>query len=142
MLQEAKPGDVVRIHYAGRLPNGKLFASSQGREPLEFTLGDGQVIPGVEKAVEGLAVGEKVTTRVPAEEAYGPRRDDLIVEVERRQFPEGAPSIGERFEMKLDDGSKLPVTVCELHEESVYVDANHPLAGKELTFDLELSKIG
>ncbi|HUF75125.1 MAG TPA: peptidylprolyl isomerase [Longimicrobiales bacterium] len=141
-MSTANAGDTVRVHYAGRLDDGTVFDSSEGRDPLEFTLGAGQVIPGFEKAVEGMSVGDKSTKRIPAEEAYGPRSDELVLRVERDQFPDGVtPEVGQRFQMRTDDGNTVRVTVTETKEESVEIDANHPLAGRALTFDVELVKI-
>ena len=142
-MSKASDGDTVRVHYAGRLEDGTVFDSSEGRDPLEFTLGAGQVIPGFEQAVVGMAVGEKATTRVPPENAYGPRSDELVLRVERNRFPEGVtPEVGQRFQMQTADGQSVGVTVTEAHADAVVVDANHPLAGKVLSFDVELVKIG
>jgi FKBP-type peptidyl-prolyl cis-trans isomerase 2 len=141
-VPQASQGDTVHVHYTGRLDDGTIFDSSLGREPIEFTLGKGQVIAGFEKAVEGLSVGEKKAARIGAEDAYGPRSDDLVQRVQRDQLPGGAPpSIGQTLEMTTGDGYKIPVRVTETDDETVEVDANHPLAGKDLTFDLELVKI-
>jgi peptidylprolyl isomerase len=141
-VSRASHGDTVQVHYAGRLDDGTVFDSSEGRDPLQFTLGAGQVIPGFEKAVEGMSVGDQSTTRVPAEEAYGPRSDELVLRVQRSQFPEGVtPEVGQRFQMRTDDGSTVRVTVTETQEDTVEIDANHPLAGQALTFDVELVEI-
>lgn len=141
-MPTASPGDTVQVHYAGRLEDGTVFDSSEGRDPLEFTLGAGQVIPGFEKAVVGMEVGDKATTRIPPEEAYGPRSDELVLRVQRSQFPEGVtPEVGQRFQMQTEEGSAVRVVVTEAHDESVEIDANHPLAGKALTFDVQLVKI-
>lgn len=141
-MATAKQGDTVQVHYTGRLDDGTVFDSSQGREPVEFTLGRGQVIPGFEKAVEGLQVGERGVARVPPEEAYGPRSDELVLSVQRDQFPEGVtPEVGQGFEMRTEEGRTVRVRVTDTTGDTVEIDANHPLAGKELTFDLELVKI-
>ena len=141
-MSTASQGDTVQVHYAGRLDDGTVFDSSEGRDPLEFKLGAGQVIPGFEKAVQGMSVGEKATTRIPAEEAYGPRSDELVLHVQRSQFPDGVtPEVGQRFQMRTDDGNTVRVTVTETKEETVEIDANHPLAGQALTFDVELVDI-
>ena len=141
-MSTAKQGDTVKVHYTGRLDDGTVFDSSQGREPIEFVLGTGHVIPGFEKAVEGLEVGEQVTTKIPADEAYGPRSEELVLDVGRDQFPEGAkPQVGQRFQMTTGDGQQTLVTVTEVSDEKVQIDANHPLAGQTLNFDLELVKI-
>lgn len=141
-MSTANAGDTVRVHYAGRLDDGTVFDSSEGRDPLEFTLGAGQVIPGFEKAVEGMSVGDKSTISIPPEEAYGPRSDELVLRVQRDQFPDGVtPEVGQRFQMRTDNGNTVRVTVTKMKEESVEIDANHPLAGQALTFDVELVKI-
>jgi peptidylprolyl isomerase len=125
------------------LDDGTVFDSSEGRDPLEFTLGAGQVIPGFESAVVGMAVGEKATTRVLPDQAYGPRSSELVLRVERSQFPGGVdPQVGQRFQMQTHDGNTIGVTVTEAEGDAVEIDANHPLAGRALTFDLELVKIG
>jgi peptidylprolyl isomerase len=141
-VSTASHGDTVQVHYAGRLDDGTVFDSSEGRDPLEFTLGAGQVIPGFEKAVEGMSVGDKSTMRVPAEEAYGPRSDELVLRVQRGQFPAGVtPEVGQRFQMRTDDGNTVRVTVTDTQADTVEIDANHPLAGQALTFDVELVEI-
>lgn len=120
-----------------------MFDSSEGGEPIQFTLGEGQVIPGFEKAVEGMEVGEKAVAQIPPEQAYGPRSDELVLTVERSQFPEGvSPEVGQGFEMRTDDGGAVRVRVTETRDDAVEIDANHPLAGEELTFDVELVGIG
>lgn len=141
-MAAAKQGDTVHVHYTGRLDDGTVFDSSQGKAPLAFVLGTGHVIPGFEKAVEGMSVGDEVSTKIPPEEAYGPRSDELVLNVPADNFPDAAaPSVGQRFEMSTPDGQKIPVTVTDVGDDSVQVDANHPLAGKQLSFDLELVKI-
>ena len=141
-MPTASQGDTVHVHYAGRLEDGTVFDSSEGRDPLEFTLGAGQVIPGFEKAVVGMEVGEKATTRVPVDEAYGPRSEELVLRVQRSQFPEGVkPQKGQQFQMQTEDGNVVRVVVTGTADETVEIDANHPLAGRALTFDVELVKI-
>lgn len=142
-MSTAKTGDTVQIHYTGRLDDGTVFDSSEGRDPLRFTVGSGQVIPGFDKAVQGLAVGEKSQTRIPPEEAYGERQDHLVLRVGRDQLPPGLEAaVGQQLEMSTPDGQRIAVVVTELTEESIELDANHPLAGKALTFDVELVAIG
>jgi FKBP-type peptidyl-prolyl cis-trans isomerase 2 len=137
-MPQAETGDTVRIHYTGRLDDGTVFDSSADREPLEFTLGEGQVIPGFEKAVLGMQPGEQQTVTIPSAEAYGGEREDLVFEVPRSQFPsELEPEIGQRLQMRQDDQVAI-VVVREVGGDSVTLDANHPLAGRDLTFDLEL----
>ena len=138
-MATAKSGDTVRVHYTGRLDDGTVFDSSREREPLEFTVGSGQVISGFERAVEGMEVGEARETRIEADDAYGERRDDLVLALPKEQVPEDmeiAP--GMRLELRQPDGQAVPVTVAEVGDESVTLDANHPLAGQPLTFELEL----
>jgi FKBP-type peptidyl-prolyl cis-trans isomerase 2 len=138
----ASQGDTVHVHYTGTLDDGSVFDSSEGRDPLEFTLGAGAVIAGFEKAVEGLAVGEKVEARLAPEEAYGPRQDDLVMNVPREQLPEQMdPAVGDQLAMQTTTGQTVPVTVVQTTDEAIAVDANHPLAGKALTFELELVRI-
>lgn len=142
-MAEAKNGDTVHIHYTGKLDDGEVFDSSQGRDPLSFELGAGQVIPGFEEAVQGMSVGDSKTTRIEAENAYGPRRDELTMSFSRSDLPQGLdPEVGQQLQMQTDQGQAFPVTVTETDAESISVDANHALAGEALTFDIELVKIG
>lgn len=141
-MATAKSGDTVRVHYTGRLDDGTVFDSSREREPLEFTVGSGQVITGFERAVEGMEIGEARETRIEADDAYGERRDDLVLDLPKEQVPEDmeiAP--GMRLELRQPDGQAVPVTVADVGDESVTLDANHPLAGQPLTFELELVEI-
>lgn len=142
-MPQAKNGDRVDIHYTGRLQDGTVFDSSDGREPLQFEIGSGQVIPGFDAAVNGMAEGEQKTITIPSAEAYGPRRDDLSLEVERSAFPPNIdPQVGQQLQMSQDNGQPAIVTVTEVSDERVTLDANHPLAGEDLTFELELVRIG
>jgi peptidylprolyl isomerase len=140
-MTEAKDGATVRVHYTGKLDDGQVFDSSREREPLEFTLGGGQVIPGFEAAVRGMGPGEEKTVRIPADEAYGERRDDMVMVVERERIPENIePDVGQQ--LQIAQGNQVAVvTVTDVAEESVTLDANHPLAGRDLTFELELVEI-
>jgi peptidylprolyl isomerase len=141
-MAQAKAGDIVKIHFTGKLEDGSVFGSSADSEPLEFELGSGHVIPGVEKAVEGMNVGESKTVKVPAEQGYGERREELVEEVGKDKFPEDVdPQVGQRFEVPQQQGQPVLVTVVGVSDSSVTLDANHMLAGKELTFDLELVDI-
>ncbi|KPL04127.1 MAG: peptidylprolyl isomerase [candidate division Zixibacteria bacterium SM23_73_2] len=141
-MTKAKNGDRVKVHYTGKLDDGRVFDSSVKREPIEFIIGKGQVIPGFEKAVEGMNPGESKTTKVPPEKAYGPRREEMIVEVEREKIPAQLdPKVGQRLQLQQPDGRVIRVTVTDVSESSVTLDANHPLAGKELTFDIQLVEI-
>lgn len=141
-MAAASDGDTVRVHYTGELDDGVIFDTSAGGEPLQFTLGAGAVIPGFEQAVLGMDPGETTTVRIPANDGYGERRDDLVLEVERDQVPPDLnPQVGERLEIRRQDGSSVPVTVSAVSEKIVTLDANHPLAGQALTFQIELVEI-
>ena len=139
---QAENGDTVQVNYTGKLADGTVFDSSVGREPLEFTLGAGQMIPGFEKAVLGMKVGEKKTVTIPVDEAYGPRRDDMIMEVPREKLPSDlTPEVGQQLQVTRQDGGISIVTITKVTDNTVTIDANHPLAGKDLTFEIELLKI-
>ena len=141
-MQQADTGNTVKVHYTGKLDDGTTFDSSIGGEPLQFTLGEGQMIPGFEKAVLGMELGATVTVKIPADEAYGPRREELVGVVERDQVPPDLnPEVGQRLQVQHDDGQITVVTVIEISDSSVKLDANHPLAGKDLTFEIELVEI-
>ncbi|MGB8646588.1 MAG: peptidylprolyl isomerase [Anaerolineae bacterium] len=138
----AKNGDLVKVHYTGKLNDGTVFDSSVGREPLEFTLGEGQVIPGFESAVEGMNTGENKTTQIPSEEAYGPHYPEMVLVVPRNQFPlDVDPKVGDQLQLRQPDGQSFVVNVTETTPEAVTLDANHPLAGKDLNFDIQLVEI-
>jgi len=138
-MTQAKSGDTVKIHYTGTLDDGTEFDSSSGRDPLEFTVGSGQVIPGFDKAVEGMNVGESKTVNIPAEDAYGPRHDQMVQEVPRTALPDDLePEEGMALQAKGQDGQVINLTVTEVGDEAITVDGNHPLAGKALNFDIEL----
>jgi FKBP-type peptidyl-prolyl cis-trans isomerase 2 len=140
MAEPAKNGDLVRVHYTGRLDDGQVFDTSRdGGEPLEFTVGAGEVIPGFEDGVRGMGVGESKTIEIESDDAYGPHRDALVatIERERAKFP-FEPQVGMNLLMPLPDGQQLEVVVTEVTDTHVTVDGNHPLAGKKLIFDLEL----
>ena len=141
-MQTAKRGDTVHVHYRGTLDDGQVFDSSEGSDPIVFTLGSGEVIPGFEQAIEGMSAGEKKTQHIPAEEAYGERRDELVFNVGRDQMPIDAEvEVGDMLRVGFPDGSSADVQVAGLEADSVTLDANHPLAGKALTFELELVSI-
>ena len=134
----AEVSDTVKVHYTGRLADGTVFDTSVGSEPMEFTLGEGRVIPGFEQAITGMQVGESKTVTIPVDEAYGQRRDELIFEVERDRLPvDIEPEVGMQLPTSQGD-----VTIIEVSEATVKIDANHPLAGQELIFDIELVEIG
>jgi FKBP-type peptidyl-prolyl cis-trans isomerase 2 len=138
-MDRAKTGDTVSVHYTGKLTDGTVFDSSAQRDPLEFTIGERQVIAGFEQAVEGMTTGEKKTVQIPPEEAYGPHHAELVFQVERENLPtELEPEVGQRLAFQRPDGQTVPLTVTEVSPSGVTLDANHPLAGEELTFELEL----
>jgi len=141
-MAQAKSGDTVKVHYTGKLDDGTIFDSSQDRDPLEFKIGEGQIIPGFEQAVVGMNPGENKTATIPVDEAYGPRRDEMVMDVEKEQFPEHiTPEVGQKLQMKRSDGQIIMVTITDISEAKVTLDANHPLAGKDLTFDIQLVEI-
>lgn len=138
----AKNGDTVRVHYTGRLTDGTVFDSSEGNDPLEFTLGTQQVIAGFDNAVLGMDIGAKATVTIPVADAYGPRKPGLVIEVDRSEFPpEITPVIGLNLRMEQPDGSTVNVAVTKVEGDMVTLDANHPLAGEDLVFDIELVEI-
>ncbi len=138
----AKDGDYVSVHYTGMLEDGSIFDSSEGREPLGFVLGEGQMIQGFENAIRGMQVGESKTVTIPAEEAYGPRNEEMVFDVDITEIPEDLDyGVGSRLNIELNDGSIITVTVVAITETSVTLDANHQLAGKDLTFEIELVAI-
>lgn len=140
-MRRAHAGDTVSIHYTGTLADGSVFDSSRGRTPLEFTLGSGQVIPGFDAAVDGMAIGEEKTVTIPAAEAYGPHRHELMVEVSRAQLPgDLRPEVGQQLQLS-QGGQQFVVTVRDVSDVSVVLDGNHPLAGEDLTFALELVEV-
>ena len=141
-MTQAKNGDTVKIHYIGKLADGTVFDTSSNKDPLQFTVGCGQVIPGFDEAVIGMAVGETKTAEIPCDKGYGPRNDNLILVVDKKQVPpELKPEVGQRLEVGSSSGELLAVTVIEVSEENLTLDANPPLAGEDLTFDIELLEI-
>jgi peptidylprolyl isomerase len=141
-MSQAKQGDTVKVHYTGKLKDGTIFDSSQGREPLRFTIGSGQVIPGFEAAVAGMAPQESKTVDIPVDKAYGPRHDEMIMEVPRDQVPADIqPEVGQRLQVGMQSGQPIVVTITEVSETSITLDANPPLAGKDLVFEIELLEI-
>lgn len=141
-MSQAKEGDTVRMHYSGSLPDGTKFDSSEGRDPLEFTLGSGQIIPGLDSAVTGMEVGESKQVTVEPAEGYGDRDPSRIQAVPRDQIPEHIPTDpGTQLQMQTPEGQTLPVVIAEANDSEVTLDANHPLAGQKLTFDVELVEI-
>ena len=141
-MSKAKDGDTVKVHYTGTLKDGSVFDTSAEREPLEFKLGEGQLIPGFEKAVIGMEEGDSTTVDIPVEEAYGEAREDLIINVPKDQLPEDVePEVGMQLQVNQPDGQPVPVRVAEISDEELTLDANHPLAGKDLSFEIEVVEI-
>ena len=141
-MQQVKEGDTVKVHYHGRLTDGTTFDSSEGREPLEFKVGGGMVIKGFDNGVMGMAVGDKRTIEIAVEDAYGPEDPQMIMEFPMDRFPEEMkPEVGMQLNMSNGSGQNFPVVIREINEGTVILDANHPLAGEDLIFDLELMEI-
>ncbi len=141
-MQQVKNGDKVKVHYHGKLTNGETFDSSEGRAPLEFEVGSGMVIKGFDDGVTGMAVGEKKTINIPVDEAYGPRNPDMLIEMPKDRFPKDMEiELGMPLSMSDGNGQDYQVVVMEVKEDAVMLDANHPLAGEDLVFDLELVEI-
>ena len=142
-MSQASAGNKIAIHYTGTLADGSVFDSSEGRDPLSFTMGEGQIIPGLETALDGMAEGEEKTVTVPADDAYGQKNPQAMQRVPRSSVPDGIPlDLGTQLQLQTPEGQAMPVTVAEVTESEVVLDANHPLAGKDLTFALKLVSIG
>jgi peptidylprolyl isomerase len=141
-MAKVKNGDMVRVHYTGSLEDGTVFSKTSEQEPLEFTLGRGQIIPGLEEAIIGMEPDEIKTIKVNAEDAFGPRRDELMIKVDRNKLPEDLKlEIGNRLKVPREDGQTTSVKVTSISESKVTLDANHPLSGKDLIFDIKLLEI-
>jgi FKBP-type peptidyl-prolyl cis-trans isomerase 2 len=141
-MQQVKAGDVVKVHYTGKLTTGEQFDSSAGREPLEFTVGAGQMIKGFDAAMPGMALGEKKTINIPAADAYGERTEEAIIQFPKENVPADMKlEAGMQLTLSNQAGQPIPVVVVEVQEEVIVLDANHFLAGKELIFDIELVEI-
>ena len=141
-MQQVKTGDTIKVHYHGTLNDGSIFDSSNGREPLEFEVGSGMVIPGFDIGVMDMVVGDKKTIHIPFMEAYGPSQPEMIMDFPRTQFPEDmVPEVGMQLQMSNQEGQNFPVCIVGINDEFVKLDGNHPLAEKDLTFDLELVEI-
>jgi len=141
-MSQDKKNDTVKVQYTGKIAGGQIFDSSEGKDPIEFTLGEGQLIPGFENGLIDMKLNEKKTINIPKEEAYGEPREELIQEVEKSQLPpEIAPEVGMGLVSKGPDGREMNLLVAEVKENSIVVDGNHPLAGKDLIFDLEVVEI-
>jgi len=142
-MTQAKDGDTVRISYTGTLNDGTVFDTSEGREPLEFTIGSGQIIPGLDQAMPGMAVGDKKRVEIGVDEAYGPSDSDRVLEVPLEELPADIPrEVGITLAMQGPDGQQVPVRVIAVSDTAMTLDANHPLAGQDLVFDIELVSIG
>ncbi len=141
-MAKAKTGDVVKVHYTGKLDDGTVFDSSVEREPIEYTIGEGQLIPDFEKAPVGMEVNESKTITIPAENAYGPRQEERVVPISREQVPPDMElKVGDTIEVGASDGQRMLVKVAEMDEQTVKLDTNHALAGEDLTFDITLVEI-
>lgn len=141
-MAQVKTGDKIKIHYHGKLTSGETFDSSTGREPLEFEVGSGMVIKGFDDGVTGMGVGDKKTINIPFDEAYGPRNPEMVIEMPKDKFPKDLEiEVGMPLGMSDPQGQQFQVTIVEIKDEVVMLDANHPLAGQDLIFDLELVEI-
>ena len=141
-MSQAKEGDTVKIHYTGKLENGETFDSSKDREPLQFKMGGGQVIPGFEKGIAGMEVGESKDITIPPEEAYGAKNEELVFEIERSKLPDHiTPEVGMPLQMTQENGQPVNVVITALTGETITIDANHPLADKTLHFNIDLVEI-
>lgn len=141
-VAQAKNGDTVKIHYTGKLEDGSTFDTSVDRDPLEFTLGQGEIIPGFEQAVLGMEPGESKSVNIPAEDAYGLHHEELVAQVGRDKLPPDVDvKVGQQLQLQSTDGQRRVVEVTEVTDSHVTLDANHPLAGKDLTFDIKLMEI-
>lgn len=142
-MTQAKPGDTLYLHYKGTLDDGTVFDSSEGRDPLSFELGSGQIIPGLDVGVTGMEVGEKRTVRVEAADAYGEHHPERVQVIDRTNVPDHVPTdIGTQLQVQTQDGQTMNVVIVKATDDQLFLDANHPLAGKALTFAVELVKIG
>jgi peptidylprolyl isomerase len=141
-MTKAKNGDTVKVHYTGKLEDGTVFDSSESREPLKFTIGGGNVIPGFEEAVVGMSPGDSKTEKVQADQGFGPYREELVVDIDRGRIPAGVePEVGKPLQIQQRDGQTTQVMVTGVTESKVTLDANHPLARNDLVFDIQLLEI-
>jgi FKBP-type peptidyl-prolyl cis-trans isomerase 2 len=141
-MTEARAGDTVKVHYTGKLDDGTVFDTSSDSEPLEFTLGEGQVILGFEQAVMGMNMGDSKTAKIPADEAYGRHRPEMVLAVPRDQFPANiTPEVGQQLQIRQPNGQAFVVKVTDIKDDTIVLDANHPLAGQDLTFDIKLVEV-
>lgn len=141
-MAQVKPGDTVRFHYTGKLADGTQFDSSAGRDPLEVTVGSGQIIPGLDAALPGLGLGDKTRVEIPSDQAYGPFNPAAQQTIPRDNIPDNIPlELGMQLQMQAPSGQVVQVVVAEITDTEVTLDGNHPLAGKDLIFDIELVAI-
>jgi peptidylprolyl isomerase len=142
-MTQVENGNTVKVHYTGTLEDGTQFDSSAGRDPLEFTVGSGQIIPGFEEAVMGMKPGDEKTVTIPSEQAYGPHHEELLVKVGRELIPDHVePELGQQLEIRQEDGQVIAVVITEMTDNEITMDANHPLAGQDLIFKIELVAVG
>jgi peptidylprolyl isomerase len=141
-MTSAKVGDTVQVHYTGKLDDGTVFDSSVDSDPLQFTIGEGSIIPGFEQAVIGMIPGDAKTQLIPNDQAYGPYLEEMTVTVDRQQMPTDIPpEVGQQLQIQQSTGQVIPVIITDISDETVTLDANHPLAGEDLTFDIQLVAI-
>ncbi|MBN2401863.1 MAG: peptidylprolyl isomerase [Spirochaetes bacterium] len=141
-MKKVENGNTVKVHYTGKYDDGTVFDSSKERDPLEFTIGSGQVIPGFDNALVGMGVNEKKSVKIPVDEAYGERRKELIFNIPKTELPDGLiPKLGQQLQMKNPKGHSIIVTVSDIKDTAIEIDGNHPLAGQDLNFDIELVEI-
>ena len=142
-MAQVKKGDTIKVHYKGTLTDGSLFDSSEGKDPLEFTVGENMVIFGFDNGVMNMAIGEKKTLNIPSMEAYGAVNEDLVIEIPKAELPEELGEITEGMQLNMvnQDGYEIPVEVIEIKEDAIVLDGNHPLAGMDLVFEVELVEI-
>ena len=141
-MAQAKTGDTVKVHYTGKMEDGTVFDTSADREPLQFVVGEGQLIPDFEQAIVGMNPGESKTIQIPSDRAYGPHVQEMVMVVDRTDFPADLkPQVDQRLQVSQSDGRTFAVTVTDVSESKVTLDGNHPLAGKDLTFEVQLSDI-
>ena len=141
-MPKAQEGDTVKVHYTGKLSSGEVFDTSRDREPWQFTLGQKQVMPGFENGIQDIEVGEVKEVSIPSEKAYGPRKDEMIFEIGKENIPEDIdPQVGQTLTMSNPNGQQFNVVVHKVADDSIFLDANHPLAGKDLVFEVELMDI-
>jgi peptidylprolyl isomerase len=141
-MSQAQDGNTVKVHYTGKLDDGSIFDTSDGRDPLEFKIGEGQVLRDFEQAVIGMTPGDSKNTMIPSEKAYGPRHDEMVIVVDRENVPQDVkPQVGQQLQIRDQQGQVFYVLVTEVTEANVTLDANHPLAGQNLTFEIKLMEI-